>query len=167
MSLLNNMPDSKQQGSDDDGNVDDYVDFDDDDNHDIPADLLAMIKYHGHSCPITNYFEIAKTLQHREMGMVPVPLCSFIIEHTAFHLAYDPSIRNISVDDAAIKFGLPDLQPAIANFLHCEATHRRDHIYTIGGTRRARPTTPLPFDNYKSGLHHQNFTTQIYQAKVI
>ncbi|KAG1745010.1 uncharacterized protein EDB91DRAFT_1246529 [Suillus paluster] len=109
MSLLNNMPDSKWQGSDDDGDVDDYIDFDFDDNHDIPADLLATIKYPGHSHPITNYFEIVKILQNREMGMVPVPLHSFIIKCTAFHLAYDPSIRNISVDDAAIKFGLPDL----------------------------------------------------------
>ncbi|KAG1776681.1 hypothetical protein EV702DRAFT_1198051 [Suillus placidus] len=133
MSLLNNLPDSTQQGSDDIGNVDANVDFDVDDDLDIPADLMATIKCPGHSCPITNYFEIAKVLQHREVGTIPVPLRSFVVKRTVFHLTYDPSIRNLSVDDAAIKFGLPDLRPAIADFLRHEDTHRRDHIHTIGG----------------------------------
>ncbi|KAG1800626.1 hypothetical protein EV424DRAFT_1545652 [Suillus variegatus] len=107
MSLLNNMPDSKQHSSDVD--VDENVDFDADDDHDIPIDLLAMIKYPGHSRPITNYFRIAKFLQYREIGTVPMPLHSFVVERTGFHFAYDPSIRKISVDDAAIKFDLADL----------------------------------------------------------
>ncbi|KAG1845211.1 hypothetical protein F4604DRAFT_1978525 [Suillus subluteus] len=163
MSLLDNMADSEQQGSDDDGNVDDDVDFDADNDHDIPADLLTIIKYpaSGHSRPITNYFEIAKVLQHREVGTVPVPLCSFVVECTVFHLAYDPSIRNISVDDASIKFDLSDLRPAIADFLHCEATHGRDHIHTIGRARRAGPTASLPFDKlqvwFKLWLQDTNF----------
>ncbi|KAG1886286.1 hypothetical protein F4604DRAFT_1675922 [Suillus subluteus] len=148
MSLLDNMADSEQQGSDDDGNVDNDVDFDADDDHDIPADLLTIIKYpaSGHSRPITNYFKITKVLQHREVGTVPVPLRSFVVERTAFHLTYDPSIRNISVDNASIKFDLSDLRPAIADFLHCEATHGRDHIHTIWRARRAGPTASLPFD---------------------
>ncbi|KAG1763520.1 hypothetical protein EDD22DRAFT_952245 [Suillus occidentalis] len=121
MSLLNNMTDLKWQGSDDVGDVNDNIDLDADDdhndgdvdfdtdvNHDIP-DLLTMSKYPRHPHPTTNYFKIAKVLQHREVGTVPVPLHLFIIECTVFHLAYDPSIRNISFDDAAIKFGLPNL----------------------------------------------------------
>jgi hypothetical protein len=179
MSLLNNMADSKRQGSDDVGDVNDNVDLDADDDHDdgdvdFDADvdhdiphLLAMNKYPGHSRPTTNYFEIAKVLQHREAGTVPVPLRSFVIERTAFHLAYDPSIRNISVDDAAIKFGLPDLRPAIADFLRREDTHGRDHIHTIGGARRAGPTTPLPFDKLQVWFKLRLQDTDFHDISII
>ncbi|KAG1734364.1 hypothetical protein EDD22DRAFT_982469 [Suillus occidentalis] len=172
MSLLNNMTDSKRQGSDDVGDVNDNVDLDADDDHgdgdvDFDADvdhdipnLLAMSKYPGHSRPTTNYFEIAKVLQHREAGTVPVPLHSFVIERTAFHLAYDPSIRNIS-------FGLPDLRPAIADFLRREDTHGRDHIHTIGGARRAGPTTPLPFDKLQVWFKLRLQDTDFHDISII
>ncbi|KAG1889113.1 uncharacterized protein F5891DRAFT_987430 [Suillus fuscotomentosus] len=128
------MPGLKQQVNTDHGDaVDDDVDFDVDNNHDIPAELLATIGCPGHSCPITNHFAIAKLLQYREVGTVPVPLHLFSVRHTSFHLAYAPSIRNISVDDAALKFGLPDLQPAITDFLSREAAHGQDFVHTIGG----------------------------------
>jgi hypothetical protein len=104
------MPGSKQQVNTDHGDaVDDDIDFDVDNDHDIPAELLVTIRCPGHSHPITNHFAIAKLLQYREVGTVPVPLRSFSVGRTSFHLAYAPSIRNISVDDAALKFGLPDL----------------------------------------------------------
>ncbi|KAG1798271.1 uncharacterized protein HD556DRAFT_1440611 [Suillus plorans] len=166
MSLLDNVPDSGQQDPDDD-EKDENVDFDADDDRDIPADLLTTMKYPGHSRPITNYFGIAKILQHREVGTVPVPLCSFVVEHTAFHLTYNPSIRNISVDDAAIKFGLPDLRPAIADFLHCEATHGRDHIHTSGGARRAGPTASLPFNKLQVWFKLRVQDTNFHDASII
>ncbi|KAG1899326.1 uncharacterized protein F5891DRAFT_1128984 [Suillus fuscotomentosus] len=152
MSLLDNVPDSGQQDPDDDEK--------DENDRDIPADLLMTMKYPGHSCPITNYFGIAKVLQHREVGTVPVPLRSFVVECTAFHLTYDPSIRNISVDNAAIKF-------AIADFLHCEATHGRDHIHTIGEARRAGPTASLPFDKLQVGFKLRVQDTDFHDASII
>ncbi|KAG1865025.1 hypothetical protein DFJ58DRAFT_714811 [Suillus subalutaceus] len=170
---------SKRQGSDDVGDVNDNVDLDADDDHDdgdvdfdtdvdhdIPH-LLAMNKYPGHSRLTTNYFEIAKVLQHREAGTVPVPLRAFIIERTAFHLAYDLLRLNISVDDAAIKFGLPDLRPAIADFLRREDTHGRDHIHTIGGARRAGPTTPLPFDKLQVWFKLRLQDTDFHDISII
>ncbi|KAG1865732.1 hypothetical protein C8R48DRAFT_747731 [Suillus tomentosus] len=166
MSLLDNVPDSGQQDPDDD-EKDENVDFDMDDDHDIPADLLTTMKHPGHSRPITNYFGIAKVLQHREVGTVPVPVRSFVVERTAFHLTYDPSIRNISVDDAAIKFGLPDLRPAIADFLRREATHGRDHIHTIGGARRAGPTASLPFDKLQVWFKLRVQDTDFHDASII
>ncbi|KAG1720474.1 hypothetical protein EDB19DRAFT_1917942 [Suillus lakei] len=42
-------------------------------------------------------------------------------------------------------FGLPDLQSAIADFLHREATYG-NHIHSIGGPRRAVHGAELPFD---------------------
>ncbi|KAG2340004.1 hypothetical protein BDR05DRAFT_950787 [Suillus weaverae] len=141
LSLMDDMACSKLQ----DDNVGDDVDFDVDD-HDLPMELMATMKCPGHSCPITNYFAITKILQHKEVETVPLPLHTFVIRHMAFHLTYAPFIRSISVDDAAIKFGLSDLWPAIADFLHCKATHGQNHIHAIGGARRAGPTASLPFD---------------------
>ncbi|KAG1771588.1 hypothetical protein EV702DRAFT_1201902 [Suillus placidus] len=142
MSLMNDMACSKLQDDDVGNDVD--VDMDDDD--DLPTELMATMKCPGHSRPITNYFAIAKILQHKEVGTVPLPLRTFVVGHMAFHLTYAPSIRSISIDDAAIKFGLSDLWPAIANFLCCDATHGQNHIHAIGGARRAGPTASLPFD---------------------
>ncbi|KAG2356106.1 hypothetical protein BDR07DRAFT_1492309 [Suillus spraguei] len=108
--LLDNMPGSEQQVNTDHGDaVDDDIDFDVNDDHDIPAELLATIRCPCHSHPITHYFAIAKLLQYNEVGTVPVPLRLFSVGCTSFHLTYAPSIRNISVDNAALKFGLPDL----------------------------------------------------------
>ncbi|KAG2126069.1 hypothetical protein DEU56DRAFT_743197 [Suillus clintonianus] len=99
-----------------------------------------------HPRQITNYFAIAKALQYREVGSVPVPLRSFVDKSTAFHLSYDPSIRSITVDEVAITFGLPDLRQAIADFLQREATYGQRHVHAIGGPRRAGPGAVLPFD---------------------
>ncbi|KAG2053494.1 hypothetical protein BDR06DRAFT_972282 [Suillus hirtellus] len=73
MSLLNNVPDSGKQDPGDD-EKDENVNFNIDNDCNIPADLLMTMKYPGHSCPITNHFRIAKVLQLREVGIVPVPL---------------------------------------------------------------------------------------------
>ncbi|KAG1883387.1 hypothetical protein F4604DRAFT_1920588 [Suillus subluteus] len=121
------------------------IDSDDDDG--IPADLLSTVKRPGYARPITDYFAITKVLQHRDVGTVPLPLRTFIVGYTAFHLAYSPSIRAISVHDAAIKFGLPDLRPAIADFLRREDAHGYHHVHPLGGARRAGSDASLPFDN--------------------
>jgi hypothetical protein len=75
---------------------------------DIPVEFLSTIQ-HGHLRQITNYFAIAQISLLKPIGSIPLPLRSFVVGRVAFHLAYDPSIQNITVDDVAIKFGLPDL----------------------------------------------------------
>ncbi|KAG1859222.1 hypothetical protein F4604DRAFT_1684696 [Suillus subluteus] len=122
-----------------------FVEEDDEIDDDTPAELLSPTRRPGQPRPITDYFSIAKILQQKEIGPVPVPLRSFVVGRTALHLAYDPSIKNISVDKVAIMFGLPDLQPAIADFLHHEVTYG-NHIHSIGGPRRAAHGAELPFD---------------------
>ncbi|KAG2129257.1 uncharacterized protein EDB93DRAFT_1243436 [Suillus bovinus] len=84
-------------------------------------------------------------LQH--MDSVPLPLCSFIIECTAFHLSYDSAIRKVTVNEIADKFGLPDLWSAIADYLQHEATFGHQYIHPIGGPRRAEHSAILSFDN--------------------
>ncbi|KAG1837762.1 hypothetical protein F4604DRAFT_1942034 [Suillus subluteus] len=150
---------------------DDAVDSDDDDG--IPADLLSTVKCPGYACPITDYFAIAKVLQHRDVGTVPLPLRTFVVGYTAFHLAYSPSIRAISVDDAAIKFGLPDLRPAIADFLRHEDAHGYHHVHPLGGARRAGSDASLPFDNlqiwFKLRLQNTEFhdSTNVRPAQTL
>ncbi|KIK31880.1 hypothetical protein CY34DRAFT_27296 [Suillus luteus UH-Slu-Lm8-n1] len=92
-----------------------------------------------------DYFMIAKTLQHKKVGSIPIPLCSFVVGCTALHLAYNPSIRNISVNEVAIMFNLPDLRPALADFLHREVTSGHC-VHAISGPQRAGPEAELPFD---------------------
>ncbi|KAG0693675.1 hypothetical protein DFH29DRAFT_881277 [Suillus ampliporus] len=84
-------------------------------------------------------------LRQREKGSVPVLLRSFVVGRTAFHLAYGPSIRSVTLDEVAVKFGLPDLRPAMADFLHREVTYD-NHIHPIGGPRRAAHNAELLFD---------------------
>ncbi|KAG1836785.1 hypothetical protein DFJ58DRAFT_846769 [Suillus subalutaceus] len=124
----------------DDEDIDD-IELDDD----VPIEFLSMIQ-HGRSRPITNYFTIAQVLQHKPVGSIPLPLRSFVTGRIAFHLAYDPSIRNISIDDVTLKFNQPDLRPAQSDFLHHEVSSKCDHIHAIGGPRRARPNAVLPFE---------------------
>jgi hypothetical protein len=166
-SLLDNMPGSKQQVTDHGDAVDDDVDFDVDDDHDIPAELLATIKCPGHSRPIINHFAIAKLLQYREVGTVPLPLRSFSVGRTSFHLAYGPSIRTISVDDAALKFDLPDLRPAIADFLSREAAYGQDFVHIIGGARRAGPTVSLPFEKLQVWFKLRLQDTDFHDISII
>ncbi|KAG2368008.1 hypothetical protein BDR07DRAFT_1478604 [Suillus spraguei] len=142
MSIVDGMTCLRLQ---DDG-VGDDVNFDVDDDHDPPMEFMATIKCPGHLCPIINYFVIVKILQHKEVWTVPLPLHTFVIRCMAFHLMYSPSIGSIFIDDATIKFGLSDLWLAIADFLHCEATYRQNHIHAIGGARRAKSTASLSFD---------------------
>ncbi|KAG1902222.1 uncharacterized protein F5891DRAFT_1186802 [Suillus fuscotomentosus] len=96
-----------------------------DSDEDIPADLLSTVTFPGCSRPIMNYFMVANT----------------------FHLAYSPSIRSIAVDEAAVKFGLPDLRPAIADFFHRHGIHGQHYVHPVGVGRRAGPDVQLPFDN--------------------
>ncbi|KAG1719323.1 hypothetical protein EDB19DRAFT_1919105 [Suillus lakei] len=117
----------------------------DDDANGFPAELLSSSRSPGQPHPITDYFSIAKILQAKKVGSVPFPLRSFVVRRTALNLAYDPSIKHATVDEIAIMFGLPDLRPAIADFLHREATYG-NHIHSIGGPRRAAHGAELPFD---------------------
>ncbi|KAG1892950.1 uncharacterized protein F5891DRAFT_1197062 [Suillus fuscotomentosus] len=140
-SLLDHSEDTGVVGEEfveEDDEIDYYTDV-------IPTELPSPTRRPGQPRPITDYFSIAKILQQKEVGSVPVPLRSFVVRRTALHLAYDPSIKNTTVDEVAIMFGLPDLRPAIADFLYREATYG-SHIHSIGGPRRAAHDAELPFD---------------------
>ncbi|KAG1739732.1 hypothetical protein EDB19DRAFT_1828727 [Suillus lakei] len=130
MSLLDNMPDSKQQGSDDDDDVDDDADFKADDDHDIPVDLLATIKYPGYSYPITNYFNIAK---HFTLLMT-LPSETYLLTMLPFSLAF-----------------LTYNQPLPTFFVGRLLTGGITSIL-LGGLEELDPPLHFLSTNYKSGL---------------
>jgi hypothetical protein len=74
------------------------------------------------------------------------PLRTFSIANVAFHLNQIPSFKQMSVNDVVEKFGLPDLCPALADFMHRYAPG--DSItYAIGGRRRV--AVPNDFNGAK------------------
>ncbi|KAG0703292.1 hypothetical protein DFH29DRAFT_998586 [Suillus ampliporus] len=143
---------------DDDLSIDNVIDA-----HDIPPELSTSQQPRL----VTNYFVMARALQYKTEDSVPVPLRSFSFARTTFHLGYHPSIRNITVDEAAIKFGLPDLRPAIADFLQHEATHGHQHIHAIGGPRRSGPTAALPFNTIQVWFEIRLQETDLHNDQII
>ena len=65
----------------------------------------------------------------------------------------------MTVNDAAEKFGLPDLRPALTDFL-CHYTPDNSANYDIGGWRRAVANTDINFSKIEiwSGVHIQTKT---------
>jgi hypothetical protein len=149
----------------DDGDDDSEVDEDDS----IPANLLSTVTLPGRSRPITNYFVVAQRLRHMDVGSAPLPLRTFTVGRTAFHLAYSPSIRSITIDDAAVRFGIPDLRPAIADFIYREASHGQysSYIHPIGGGRRAGPHAQLPFDNLQVWFKLRLQDTDFHESSTV
>ncbi|KAG9312842.1 hypothetical protein JVU11DRAFT_6271 [Chiua virens] len=85
----------------------------------------------GHARPSTNYFTISARLCGKQTGSVLLPLHSFIAGSMAVNLSYAPSLRQISVDEAAQKFGLPDLRAALADFLWHEEQYSEGFVHPI------------------------------------
>ena len=97
--------------------------------------------------PITNYFTIATQLYKTKADTIPLPLRTFLVNNnTAIHLTYNPSIRWITINDIAEKYCLPDLLPALTDFLNKEKACGPGAVHSIGGQRRASTTSSLPFN---------------------
>ncbi|KAI6000143.1 hypothetical protein F5J12DRAFT_784457 [Pisolithus orientalis] len=82
------------------------------------ANLVS--KMPGPMQPVTDYFAISAHLRTQDPDSIPFPLCSFIADGTVINLSYDPPLQCISVDGAAEKFGLLDLQATLVDFLNHE-----------------------------------------------
>jgi hypothetical protein len=85
----------------------------------------------GRSRPIPNYFVVASRLECGLFPSAPRPYRTFAIPSTAFHLGRDPDYK-ILVDEAAQLFGIPDLRPALANYLRRVESGQED-VQAIGG----------------------------------
>ncbi|KAF8120728.1 hypothetical protein EV363DRAFT_1407065 [Boletus edulis] len=162
-SALHNGPDNGQDIPDSEvdlaaGDVDDPS-AEDEDSEEHPTALLNDIW--APKRPVPNFFSIAQTLLTAVPGSIPHPIRTFTSGPTAFRLNYDPSIKRIAIDQAAEMFNIPDLCPAIADYLGREGPYTQN-FHSFGGQRRAHADVHLPFSEiqvwYKvrlqQKLHH-------------
>ena len=122
----------------------------------------------GYARPITNYFAIAAHLCKTKANTIPLPLRTFSVNNnTAIHLAYSPSIRRMAINDVAEKYGLPDLLPALADFLNKEKACGPGAVHSIGGQRRASATSSLPFKEVQTWFKVRVQTTEFDNPSVV
>ena len=101
----------------------------------------------GTSRHTVDYFyqaSILKQLPHHVNTPFPfrTNTCS---TNTAFHLARDPSYRRLLVDEVSQMYGLPDLRPALSDYLQRTSGGRETYCLDIGGRRLSPENCPLPF----------------------
>ena len=112
----------------------DTVDDDDNDNehstHQDPSQL--------------NLFSRASLLSENVTPSTPLPLRTVHTKTTAFQLNFHPSLPRITIDEAAIKFKLPDLRPALADYVQ-RSWDLRSSTTKIGQRRSSPPDAALPF----------------------
>jgi len=74
----------------------------------------------------------------------PLPFRTLCTEKTAFQLNFHPSLSSVTVDEAAITFKLPDLRPALADYIR-RSRDLRSSTFKIGQRRLSPPDAILPF----------------------
>lgn len=111
----------------------------------------------------TDYFARSINLSMLDDTNIPLPRRTFSVGRVAFNLAYDPSIRRISVDDAAELFQLPDLRGGLADFFSHEQECGVSALRPVGGPRKASNSAILPFEHiqvwFKLRLQTMDFHT--------
>ncbi len=94
-----------------------------------------------------NYFDMASQLQHHSNNSVPRPFRTHqSSRNVVFHLSRDASVKRMSIEDVAAKFGLPDLGPALGDYMiQLAGKNGEPFIKTIGGHRYSLQGCRLPF----------------------
>lgn len=103
----------------------------------------------GPSRNIVDYFyhasELKRSLQHHQD--IPLPLrtraCS---SHVAIHLSRDPAYKRLLVDEVAQMYNIPDLRPALADYLQRITTADEKAPLDVKGRRLSHANCDLPFD---------------------
>ncbi|KIJ12071.1 hypothetical protein PAXINDRAFT_15099 [Paxillus involutus ATCC 200175] len=106
------------------------MDDPDEDPEEHPMALLNDIW--ALKCPIPNFFAIAESLLTVAPGSIPYPIRTFTSGLTTFRLNYDPSIKHIVIDKVAKMFDIPDLCPAITDYLGHEGPYAQN-FHSFGG----------------------------------
>ena len=93
-----------------------------------------------------DYFNLAFQL-HQSSNTSPHPLrTQTSSQNIAFHLTRDASFKRMSVDDVAEKFNLPDLRPALGDYMIRLAGKKGEpFIQSVGGRRYSHQGCRLPF----------------------
>jgi hypothetical protein len=106
--------------------------------------LLPLIKPPKAPRKMIDHFINAKLLLHSPPPYVLRPLRTFSTSSTAFHLNHRASKTRLSVDLTAALFKIPDLRPALADYVKRVQTGTH-WSHNIGGRRSASSTATLPF----------------------
>lgn len=128
---------------------DDGAGLDGDPNEDWVTELETVGRICGPSRKAVNLFANANALTTRmlfdDSSAIPRPLRTFSTSWAAFHLNRRPDIPKISIDSLAEEYNLPDLRPALLDFLHDHL--QNPSVHQVGGRRRAQADVSLPFDD--------------------
>ena len=89
---------------------------------------------------ILNYFDVASSLSNGDFPDSPRPFRTFASSTTAINLAIKPSLRML-VDGASELFQMPDLHPAISEYLYRSA---RGEAHEVSGRRQATAHCEVP-----------------------
>ena len=96
------------------------------------------------AAPPPDLFSQALQLAASVSPLTPLPLRTFSTESTAFHLNRRPDLGPLTVDEAAIKFKIPDLRSAIADHLH-RLRDLQSSPFKIGHRQLSCADAELPF----------------------
>ena len=140
-SIIYNVSGNQQDPNDDT--------LDDEPNEDWIAELGTTSTTCGPSRKTVDLFAAASVLiartQSEDPASIPQPLRTFSTSWTAFNLKRRADIARISVDSLAEKYNLPDLRPALLDFLSQYA--QSPLVHCISGPRRTWVDTRLPFEH--------------------
>ena len=112
---------------------------------------IHLVSNLADSPPPKNYFKLAQDLLDGKYPHAQKPYWTFSMPSTAFHLTCEPTFHDVSVNEAAIQFGLTDFHPALANFLKWMGIHGDNSLpLPIGGCCVALSDCELPFDSIRT-----------------
>jgi hypothetical protein len=132
-----------------------------------PVSTLA-----GNSRTVKNYFEDARRLQQGDFPNAPTPFRTFSTECTAIHLSRDQDFKQLTIEEVAEKFEIPDLRSALADYLK-RVQVSGSVVQPIGGRRTASTADKLPFSRLKvwTSVRIQNkafhFPDEVLEAQTV
>ena len=112
-------------------------DIDDDQDDHTPYGPVTAVRH-------PDLFTRSAQLSNNITPSTLLPLRTFHTETTAFQLNRHSSLKKATVDEIAIKFNIPDLRPALADYVR-RARDLGSTTFKIGQRRTSPPDADLPF----------------------
>jgi hypothetical protein len=96
---------------------------------------------------LVDYFDAAAQLRRASHISIPCPFRTHqSSKNVVFHLSRDPSFKQMTVEDAAAMFDLPDFRPALGDYMiRLAGQNGEPFIKTVGGRRYSHQGCQLPF----------------------
>ena len=95
-----------------------------------------------------DFFSQAVQLAASVSPLTPLPLRKFCTDTTGFHLNRNPDLLPLIVDEVAIKFKLPDLRAALADYIR-QMRDLQSSTFKIGQRRLSPTDATLPFSHLR------------------